>query len=79
MTTVKQREGLATSDDEADASIDPRIEPSFWRSLSEIDDDVQIIVLDNKEPGDDLASKLNLQLFSGPTAVEGERRGFIPA
>ena len=79
LTTVKQREGLATSDDDEDARIDPRIEPSFWKSLSEINDDIQIIVLDNKEPDDDLASALNLQLFSGPTASEGERRGFIPA
>lgn len=78
LTTVKQRDGLATSSEEADEEIDPRIEPSFWKSLSEMGNDIQIIVLDNKEPSDGLASELNLQLFFGAAAVAGERRGFIP-
>ncbi|WP_284369223.1 hypothetical protein [Algimonas porphyrae] len=78
LTTVKQREGLETGDSNEDANIDPRIEPSFWKSLSEINDDIQIIVLDNKEPNESLASDLNLQLFAGASASDAERKGFIP-
>jgi hypothetical protein len=46
--------------------IDPRIEPSFWKSISDSCKDSQIIIVDNKEPPAILAKKLNLQLFFGP-------------
>lgn len=78
LTTVKQRDAASSPDDETtDPTIDPTIEPLFWNSLSKISDDVQIIVLDNKEPDDDLSQMLNLQLFVGPTAKPDERAGFI--
>lgn len=79
LTTVKQRDGAASADDgDTEAKIDPRIEPCFWQSLAALDRNIQVIVLDNKEPGDELAAALNLQLFAGPTAGSGEREGFIP-
>lgn len=78
LTTVKQRKGdkkiaLAETD-----KITPGIEPSFWKSISEIDPSIQIIVLDNKEPPEDLFGTLNVQIFAGPGAEDGEREGFIP-
>lgn len=79
LTTVKQRDLAESTDDaDADAEIKQTIEPLFWESLSKISDDVQIIVLDNKEPDGGLAKALNLQIFSGPTAGLDERAGFIP-
>lgn len=78
LTTVKQRDATAeTEDTEADAEINQMIEPLFWDSLSKISKEIQVIVLDNKEPNADLAQALNLQLFMGPTAANDERVGFI--
>ena len=78
LTTVKQRDAIAIPDDSGEVSdIDPTIEPMFWDSLSKVSPDIQVIILDNKEPGSVLAEKLNLQLFVGPTAAADERAGFI--
>lgn len=65
--------------DQAEAQkIKQNIEPLFWESIANTLPDLQIIVLDNKEPPEELAQKLNLQLFAGPTADPDERAGFIP-
>ena len=78
LTTVKQRDAIATSEDGGeDSDIDPTIEPMFWDSLSKVSPEIQVIVLDNKEPGSALSEELNLQLFVGPTATADERAGFI--
>ncbi|WP_074068794.1 hypothetical protein [Rhizobium gallicum] len=78
LTTVKQRKGEAKVEETESDKITPGIEPSFWKSISEIDPAIQIIVLDNKEPPLNLFGALNVQLFAGPDAEEGEREGFIP-
>lgn len=78
LTTVKQRKGEAKVEQAESDKISAGIEPSFWKSVSEIDPSIQIIVLDNKEPPANLAAALNVQLFAGPDAEEGERGGFIP-
>lgn len=80
LTTVKQRDvDQPPVGDKAEAQkIDQAIEPSFWKSIANTSRDLQIIVLDNKEPRDELAQNLNLQLFAGPTAGPDERAGFIP-
>lgn len=78
LTTVKQRKGEAQVEQAEKDKITPGIEPSFWKSLSEIDPSIQIIILDNKEPPLDLFTALNVQLFAGPDADEHEREGFIP-
>lgn len=79
LTTVKQRDATAPAkDDEANAEISKTIEPLFWESVSRISQDVQVIILDNKEPDSDLSEQLNLQIFAGPKARSGERVGFIP-
>lgn len=80
LTTVKQRDVEKPSEgDKADAqNINQTIEPLFWDSIAKTSPDIQIIILDNKEPGSELADELNLQLFAGPTAGPHERAGFIP-
>ena len=78
--TVKQRDvENHTEGDKADAqNINQTIEPLFWDSIAKTSPDIQIIILDNKEPGSELADELNLQLFAGPTAGPHERAGFVP-
>jgi hypothetical protein len=78
LTTVKQRKGEANVEQAESDEITPGIEPSFWKSISEINPSIQIIILDNKEPPPNLFQALNVQLFAGPDADEGEREGFIP-
>jgi hypothetical protein len=39
---------------------------------------LQIIVLDNKEPPPNVARAISYTWFAGPLAKAGERRGFIP-
>jgi len=78
LTTVKQRDSApAPEDGDEDTEIDPTIEPKFWESMSKTSQEIQIIVLDNKEPGSEISKELNLQLFVGPTAAPDERAGFI--
>lgn len=78
LTTVKQRGGQSVVEAESDR-IEPTIEPKFWESLAALNPSMQIIVLDNKEPPLEFAKAVNLQIFAGPGASPGERKGFIPA
>ncbi|WP_184399371.1 hypothetical protein [Rhizobium sp. BK650] len=78
LTTVKQRKGETTVEQAESDKITPGIEPSFWKSISEIDPSIQVIVLDNKEPPANLSRALNVQLFAGPDGEDDEREGFIP-
>ncbi|MGF6178847.1 hypothetical protein [Ensifer sp. 4252] len=78
LTTVKQRSGQPAVEAAEKDRILPSIEPSFWKSIAKTDASVQVIVLDNKEPPQELADDLNVQLFVGPEAEPGQRAGFIP-
>ncbi len=78
LTTVKQRRGIPKQESTEKDKIDVRIEPMFWNALSNLDPGLQVIVLENKEPAEDLHAVLNLQLFAGPDANTSERAGFIP-
>jgi hypothetical protein len=73
LTTFKQGRDTVKED-----GIDPRIEAAFWNSLRELKPDLQIVVLDNKEPPPDVAAAISYTWFAGPEAKAGERRGFIP-
>jgi hypothetical protein len=73
LTTFKQGR-----DSGADESIDPSIEAAFWVSIEKLKADLQIVVLDNKEPPPHVASATAYTWFAGPLAKAGERRGFIP-
>jgi hypothetical protein len=37
------------------------------------------VVLDNKEPPDDVIEKISYEWFAGSEAVDDERRGYIPS
>ncbi|CAM3202013.1 hypothetical protein PANO111632_07795 [Paracoccus nototheniae] len=78
LTTVKQRLGTPRETPAGEDEIDGRIEPMFWNALSSLDPGLQIIVLENKEPAENLHDVLNLQLFAGADAEAFERAGFIP-
>jgi hypothetical protein len=73
LTTFKQGRDSGT-----DESIDPSIEAAFWVSIEKLKADLQIIILDNKEPPPHVASAISYTWFAGPMAKSGERRGFIP-
>ncbi|WP_343262981.1 hypothetical protein [Luteimonas qiangzhengi] len=61
-----------------DGPIDPGIEASFWESLTHLDDGIQVIIVENKEPPQDVAEKVHYQWFAGDSAKPGERVGLIP-
>lgn len=62
----------------ADGQISAGIEAAFWESLKHVSKDVQIIVIENKEPPTDVAAKVHYEWFAGKDARDGERAGLIP-
>jgi hypothetical protein len=73
LTTFKQGRDIGV-----DESIDPSIEAAFWMSIKRLKSDLQIVVLDNKEPPPHVATAISYTWFAGNQARAGERRGFIP-
>ena len=71
MTTYHGKE-KKTEDDE----IDINVEHSFFKFFAHENLDFQFIMLDNKEPKDDLINKFNYIKFSGEKGVG--RYGFFP-
>jgi hypothetical protein len=62
-----------------DGPIDAGIEQGFWKSLTSVNPNVQIIIIENKEPPPEVASAVHYEWFAGENAQPGERAGFIPA
>jgi hypothetical protein len=73
ITTFKKGEPITDAD-----RINESIEALFWSSLSKTSKDIQVIVIDNKEPLSDTAKSLHYHFFAGDNAKPGERVGFIP-
>jgi hypothetical protein len=74
ITTFKEgRAGVGASD-----QIDPSTEAAFWRSLGNTKEDIQVIVIDNKEPPKAVIDTIHYHYFAGKFAKLGERAGFIP-
>jgi hypothetical protein len=70
LTTYHGKDAKASED------IEINMQDSFFRSLSKISSDKQIIVFDNKVPPDDVIKSINYVLFSGE---DGQgRKGFFP-
>ncbi|MET4363682.1 hypothetical protein ABIB06_004277 [Bradyrhizobium sp. LB8.2] len=67
-----------TVGDGHDAPIDPGMESGFWRSLTGFNTNLQLIILENKEPPKDVAASVHYEWFAGESALKGERVGFIP-
>jgi len=74
LTSYKKGKANST----ADGPIDAGIEASFWKSLTELGDSIQVIIVENKAPPSEVAEKVNYQWFAGENADIGERVGFIP-
>jgi hypothetical protein len=62
-----------------DGPVDVGIETAFWRSLIDFGTNVQLIIVENKEPPADVATSVHYEWFAGDDAQPGERAGFIPA
>jgi hypothetical protein len=74
LTSYKKGKSSSTGD----GPVDPGIEASFWESLTRLDDEIQVIIVENKEPPQDVAERVHYQWFAGDTAKPGERAGLIP-
>jgi hypothetical protein len=74
LTTYKQGQVAASGD-----LLDPTIEHNFWTSLVSVPKNMQIVVIDNKEPPPSVSNSLAYTYFAGPNAKPAERRGFIPS
>lgn len=61
-----------------DGEITAGIEAAFWESMKHVSKDVQIIVIENKEPPADVAREVHYEWFAGEDAKDGERAGLIP-
>lgn len=62
----------------ADVPLAAGVEAAFWQSLRSLTQDLQVIVIENKEPPQDIAMAVHYERFAGEGAVSGERAGFIP-
>jgi hypothetical protein len=76
LTTFK--EGRDEGDEEPDDSVGEGIQSAFWASIAKLQSDLQIVVLDNKEPPKDVAAEVSYIFFAGKKGKEDERKGFIP-
>lgn len=73
LTSYKKGSGGSA---EAPVSID--IEAAFWASLTAFKGSGQLIVIENKEPPDQVADAVHYEWFAGEDGPEGQRAGFIP-
>lgn len=62
----------------ADTTISHGVEAAFWESLISISSDIQVIIIENKEPPPHVASRVHYEWFAGDEAGPGDRIGFIP-
>ncbi|CAN5365965.1 ATP-binding protein [soil metagenome] len=57
--------------------VDAGVEAKFWDSLKNIGPEVQVIIVENKRPPDDVAEALGAIWFAGES-THGQRFGFFP-
>lgn len=62
----------------SDSTVSSGVEAAFWESLTKIAEDVQIIIVENKEPPATVAAAVHYEWFAGTEAGPGDRVGFIP-
>jgi hypothetical protein len=62
----------------ADGQVTAGVEAAFWNSLKSVSKNVQIIVIENKEPPADVSKAVHYEWFAGEDAKDGERAGLIP-
>jgi hypothetical protein len=62
----------------AGTSVSQGVEAAFWDSLTSISKDIQIIIVENKEPPSAVAAAVHYEWFAGDEAGPRDRTGFIP-
>jgi len=75
--TSYKRQG-ARSAEGTDSPVSSGVETAFWESLTKITKDVQVIIVENKEPPASVAAAVHYEWFAGNDAGPGDRVGFIP-
>ncbi len=76
--TSYKRQG-ARSAEGTDSTVSPGVETAFWEALTKIAKDIQLIIVENKEPPANVAAAVHYEWFAGNEARDGDRVGFIPA
>ena len=79
-SVTKAQVGLGSADNTSDADkpISTGVEAAFWESLTKIAKDMQVIIVENKEPPSNVAAAVHYEWFAGNEAGPGDRAGFIP-
>lgn len=72
----KQKRSSTTAVD--GSPVAPGVEARFWSSLTRIPPEVQVIIVENKAPPENVAAAVNFTWFAGESAEDGERYGFFP-
>ncbi|MCH4022372.1 MAG: hypothetical protein LKH33_04535 [Acetobacter sp.] len=62
----------------AEGPIDLGVETAFWGALKQVPKNIQVIIVENKEPPADVVAAVHYEWFAGDTAAPGDRIGFIP-
>lgn len=62
----------------SDSTVSSGVEAAFWEALTKIGKDVQVIIVENKEPPATVAAAVHYEWFAGNEAGPGDRVGFIP-
>jgi len=73
LTSYKRGRDVAISDD-----VDPGLESGFWSSIPKTSSDLQVIVIENKEPPAAVQAGAHYEWFAGADASDGDRVGFVP-
>lgn len=76
LTSYKKKGAAAVSG--SDGPVSAGVEAGFWQSLTRVSKDLQIIVIENKEPPVSTAQEVHYEWFAGEYAGAGERAGLIP-
>ena len=76
LTSYKKKGAAAVSG--SDGPVSAGVEAGFWQSLARVSKNMQIIVIENKEPPASTAQEVHYEWFAGEYAGAGERAGLIP-
>lgn len=76
LTSYKKKKNQTVKGE--NGQVDVGIESAFWESLAKTSKDIQVIVIENKEPPTEIAAEVHYQWFAGEDAKPDERAGFIP-
>jgi hypothetical protein len=75
LTSYKKNGGKVKG---SDGGVGINVEAAFWASLKEVNKNIQIIVIENKEPPEDVAASVHYERFAGDEAVGDERIALFP-